>query len=93
MPNIVLNRLAMGATVEGDPAAGRVVYRFETAYSTPDPWLFVVSAAHPALTFDHEFAEEFDQFAGRARLRAGRLERIEHLSGFDLDWVHYEEYD
>jgi hypothetical protein len=39
------------------------------------------------LTFDHEFCEEFDQFAGRARLRAGELEHFEHLEGADLGWV------
>ena len=63
---------------------GRVLYRFETAWSTPDPWLLVVSTAHPALAFDHEFAEEFEQFAGRARVRAGELEQFASLEAADL---------
>lgn len=84
---------AMLPTLEGDPASGRVSYAFETAYSPPDSWLFVTSAAHPALTFDHEFAEELDQAAGRARVRAGELERFEHLDAEDLDWVEVEELE
>jgi hypothetical protein len=84
---------AMGAEVEGGPASGRVIYKFETAWSTPDPWLFVVSAAHPTLTFDHEFAEGFDHFAGRARLRAAELVQFESLQAADLDWVEFEEFD
>jgi hypothetical protein len=84
---------AIGAEIEGDPASGRVVYRFETANSTPDVWLFVVSRAHPALTLRHEFGEEFDHFAGRARVRAGELEHFEHLSITDLNWIEFEEYD
>lgn len=84
---------AMWSSIEGDPVTARVLYKFGTAYSTPDPWLFVVSAAHPALTFDHEFAEEFDQFAGRARLRAGELERFEQLRAADLDWTEVVERD
>lgn len=77
--------------IEGNPGSGCVRYDFETAWTTADAWLFVVSAAHPTLTFDHEFWEEFDQFAGRARLRAGELEHFEHLEGADLDWVTFEE--
>ena len=83
----------MSPELDGDPASGRVRYEFQTANSTPDAWLFVVSAEHPTLTFDHEFVEEFDQFAGRGRLRGGELERFESLSGFDLDWVQFEEYE
>ncbi len=82
---------ALYPEIEGDPGAGSVRYDFETANSTPDVWLFTVSTAHPSLTFDHEFCEEFDHFAGRARLRAGKLEHFEHLSGDDLDWVFREE--
>jgi hypothetical protein len=84
---------ALGTEIEGDPTTGHVLYKFETAWSTPDPWVFVVSAAHPALTFEHEFAEEFEQFAGRARLRGGELERFKLLEAADLDWVEFEEFD
>ena len=77
--------------IEGEPGSGRVRYDFETANSTPDVWLFTVSTTHPSLTFDHEFCEEFDHFAGRARLRAGKLEHFEHLGCAELDWVHCDE--
>jgi hypothetical protein len=31
--------------------------------------------------------------AGRARLRAGELERFESLEAADLDWVEFEKFD
>jgi hypothetical protein len=94
MPNIVFNRLEVtGPPDELAAFVERARYQFETAYSPPDAWLFAASAAHPALTFDHEFVEECDRLGGRGRLRAGELERFESLEAADLDWVEFEEYD
>ena len=57
----------------GSPDAGRITYRFATAWRPPDAWLTAVSAAHPSLDLHHEYVEEMHHFAGRGHFRAGEL--------------------
>lgn len=82
---------AMWPTREGEPDDGSVTYQFSTAWAPPDAWLHRVAAAHPQLTFQHEYVEEMAQFAGRGILVAGQLTYHEELDPYSIEWVEWEE--
>lgn len=60
-------------TRRGSAKRGCLVYRFLTAFAPPLPWLEVVAKAHPSLTFELEFQEEFDHFSGFERWEGGKF--------------------
>lgn len=85
---------AMYSRLEGESDEGRVVYRFSTAYSTPDPWLAAISDAHPTLAFVHEYCEEFVQLYGRRRWNAGAAAAEEHVADpHEFAWLDWDDED
>ena len=82
---------AMFAVASLDVEHGIAEYRFHTAWSPPDAWLREVSRRHPEFTLLHEYVEEMQQFAGRARWIGGVRVQHEELDPQSLDWDEWEE--
>jgi len=60
-------------TVEDAREPGRLVYRFESAWSPPVEGVKNISARFPALTFSLEYAEPGCDFSGTATMAEGLL--------------------
>jgi hypothetical protein len=69
---------------------GEVDLRFTTAYGPPEPWLLVVVARHPDVTFVLESVEELAQFCFRATYGGGRLTESVGLEPADLMWLEWD---
>lgn len=57
--------------IVGAPAAGMVVYKFDTPWAPPVPWLLTASEAHPDLEFVLRYGELGHGIAGELRVVAG----------------------
>jgi hypothetical protein len=56
----------------GSLKSGELIYRFQTAWCPPEPWMDVVAVEHPKLAFTLEFEIELDWGGGLLRWRHGR---------------------
>jgi hypothetical protein len=58
-------------------ADGTVIYKFDTAWSPPVPWLIRTSELHPELEFKLTFGEAGNGYAGLVTAQAGEHEEQE----------------
>lgn len=58
---------------QGGPAAGAVIYKFDTAWSPPVAFCVGASLLHPELTFTLRFGEPGGGFAGEVVVKAGEI--------------------
>lgn len=80
-----------GLRVVEDLEGGSLTYRYEDDYKRPAPSAADVAAAHPGLSFSHEFTDEFGQVAGRQRYSGGVCVEDVRLEPEELDWIAWDD--
>ena len=72
---------------EGKPTDGKLTYYYWSDTKRHPPAIDDMAAAHPAVTFIHEYCDEFGEGPCRSRHESGRQISLEHVPLETLDWI------
>lgn len=74
-----------------EEAPGVCTYRYYDDHKRPAPAAVDIAAAHPDLSFSHEFTDEFGTIAARQRFADGECVEDVHLDARELDWLEWDD--
>ncbi len=72
---------------EGKPADGVLIYHYWSDTKRRPPAVDDIAAAYPALTFTHEYCDEFGEGPCRIRYMSGRQVSLDHVPLETLGWI------